>query len=297
MQITANGIALEAEEYGPADGIPLILIRGLGSQLIHWPAELYQGLAAKGYRTIIFDNRDVGLSARCPAEHAPGDADSILALAASGAPVPAAYTLADMANDVVGMMDALNIATAHIFGISMGGGIAQTLCINHPDRLRSATIVMSAARPLAAGDAGHEILARILSYPMEQDAYIESWVQEHANHGSPGFPMPEADIRAEAERAWARGVDAEGINRQALAVLSVPDRRADLTRVTLPCQVIHGVDDALIPVELGAEIAQLIPGCDYHAIKGMGHIITPSLAPSIVEMVDDFITRRGDKTA
>ncbi|MGX9351355.1 alpha/beta fold hydrolase [Shimia sp. W99] len=293
MQITANGITLEVQEFGPSDGVPLILIRGLGSQLIHWPAELYEGLAARGYRTIIFDNRDVGLSQRCPAPDAPGDADAILEIAASGAPVPHAYKLTDMANDVVGLMDALDIDTAHIFGISMGGGIAQTLCIDHPDRLRSATIVMTAARPLASGEEGRALLPAILSRPMDKEAYIESWVQEHANHGSPGYPMPDEGIRAEAELAWSRGVDADGINRQALAVMASPDRRSDLTRVALPCQVIHGVDDALIPVELGAEIASLIPECDYHAIDGMGHIITPALAPMIVEMVDDFIRRRG----
>lgn len=293
MQITANGIQLEAELYGPTDGTPLVLIRGLGSQLIHWPTELYEALAARGYRVVIFDNRDVGLSSRCPNPDSPGDADEILKIAASGAPVPSAYALTDLARDTIGVMDAFDMETAHIFGISMGGAVAQILCMDHADRLRSATIVMTAARPLTSGGDLGAILPSILARPVDHDAYIESWVREHANHGSPGYPMPEAQIRAEAETAWQRGFDAEGINRQALAVLSTADRRTELTKVTLPCQVIHGVDDALIPVALGAEIAALIPNCDYHAIDGMGHIITPALAPLMVDLVDDFITRAG----
>ncbi len=292
MQITANDISLEVELYGPQDGTPLILIRGLGSQLIHWPAELYKGLAARGYRVVLFDNRDVGLSQRCPAPDAPGDADEILKLVEAGAPVPCAYTLSDMARDVTGLMDALGIDTAHIFGISMGGAVTQVLAIEHANRLRSATIVMTAGRPLV-GDASGAILPTLLSRPVSKQLYIKSWLWEHSHHGSPGFPMPEADIQAEAETAWARGVDADGINRQLLAVLETSDRREELKQITLPCQVIHGIDDALIPVDLGREIAALIPDCPFHGVQGMGHIITPDLAPQIVELLDDFIILRG----
>ncbi len=289
MQITANGITLDYETHGPKDGIPLVLIRGLGSQMIHWPAELYEGLAARGYYVIRFDNRDVGLSQRCPHPDAPGDADDILALAAAGKPVTPAYQLADMAQDVTGLMDALNIDTAHIFGISMGGGIAQLLVTQHADRLRSATIVMTAARPLVSVDQAATMLPMLLSRPMPREAYIDSWVSEHATNGSPGFPMTEAEIRAEAALAFERGVDADGINRQLLAVMNAPDQRSALAQTTLPCQVIHGEDDALIPVDLGAEIAATIPNCPFHRIAGMGHIITPALAPKIVDLVDSFI--------
>lgn len=289
MHIQANGITLAYETHGPKDGIPLVLIRGLGSQMIHWPAELYEGLAARGYYVIRFDNRDVGLSQRCPHPDAPGDADEILAKAKAGEAIPPAYHLTDMAQDVTGLMDALGIGTAHIFGISMGGAITQALATEHADRLRSATIVMTACRPLIAADQAAAMLPLLLSYPQDHDAYVDSWVAEHANHGSPGFPMTEAEIRAEAELAYARGVDADGINRQLLAVMNAADRRPQLAQTTVPCQVIHGEDDALIPVELGTEIAATIPNCPFHRIKGMGHIITPSLAPKIVDIVDGFI--------
>ncbi|SFK96967.1 alpha/beta fold hydrolase [Shimia haliotis] len=289
MQITANGITLEYETHGPKDGIPLVLIRGLGSQMIHWPAELYEGLAAHGYYVIRFDNRDVGLSQRCPHPDAPGDADDILTLTQAGKPVTPAYHLTDMAQDVTGLMDALNIETAHVFGISMGGGITQLLVTQHADRLRSATIVMTAARPLIGVDQASAMLPMLLSRPLGREAYIDSWVSEHATNGSPGFPMTEAEIRAEAALAFDRGVDADGINRQLLAVLNAPDQRPALAQTSVPCQVIHGEDDALIPVDLGAEIAATIPNCPFHRIAGMGHIITPDLAPQIVDLIDTFI--------
>ncbi|TCL08158.1 pimeloyl-ACP methyl ester carboxylesterase [Shimia isoporae] len=293
MQIKANGITLEYETHGPKDGVPLILIRGLGSQMIHWPAELYEGLAKRGYFVIRFDNRDVGLSQRCPHPDAPGDADDILALTQAGKPVTPAYQLTDMAKDVIGLMDALDIDTAHIFGISMGGGITQLLVNHHPDRLRSATIVMTAARPLVSVDQAATILPALLARPQDRATYVSGWVSEHATNGSPGFPMTEKEIRAEAELAFDRGVDADGINRQLLAVLNAPDQRATLARTTVSCQVIHGEDDALIPVDLGAEIASIIPNCPFHRIAGMGHIITPKLAPQIVDIVDGFISDRG----
>lgn len=289
MHIQANGITLAYETHGPKDGIPLVLIRGLGSQMIHWPAELYEGLAARGYYVIRFDNRDVGLSQRCPHPDAPGDADDILALTQAGKPVTPAYHLSDMAQDVTGLMDALGIDTAHIFGISMGGGITQLLVTQHANRLRSATIVMTAARPLIAVDQAATMLPMLLSRPMDRDTYINSWLSEHATNGSPGFPMTKAEIRAEAALAFDRGVDADGINRQLLAVLNAPDQRVALAETSLPCQVIHGEDDALIPVDLGAEIATTIPNCPFHRVAGMGHIITPALAPMIVDLVDGFI--------
>ncbi|MEZ5715781.1 MAG: alpha/beta fold hydrolase [Paracoccaceae bacterium] len=294
MQITANGISLEVEDHGDTSAPALILIRGLGTQLVHWPANFVQGFVRAGFRCITFDNRDVGLSQRCPAPGVPGDADEITARAIAGEDIAPAYALDDMAADVVGLMDTLGIARAHVFGISMGGAIAKILAMNHADRLLSDTIVMTACRPLL--DRGHlaEILPRLLMRPETLEQAQDNWVLGHASYGSPGFPMPEDEIRAEARLAWSRGHDADGVNRQLLATMSAPDRRPLLKRVTTPCMVIHGVDDTLIPVEMGAEIAAHIPGSEYHAIKGMGHIITPLLAPQIVSLVADFARRHGD---
>ncbi|NOX74688.1 MAG: alpha/beta fold hydrolase [Alphaproteobacteria bacterium] len=286
MQIKANGISLEYEEYGPKDGPPLILIRGLGSQLVYWPQELVQGFASAGYRTITFDNRDVGLSQRFARKGVTDSKASILARAAGGDLPKPAYTLDDMARDVVGLIDALNIPHAHIFGISMGGGIAQLLAINHADRLLSASIVMTTAK-----FRGPEMLEILLVEDEDRATFQESWIAGNMDYGSPGFRAPDSYIRAEAGQAWDRGADAAGVNRQTLATMASSDRREMLKAVNLPCLVIHGAVDTLIPPEAGREIAALIPQAELEIIDGMGHVITPLLGPVIVGLLDRFIRR------
>lgn len=285
MQIKANGIMLEVEEHGPKDGTPLILVRGLGTQLIHWPREFVRGFSDLGYRTIIFDNRDVGLSQRYPAEGVSGDAGDILAAAKAGKVPPPAYAFEEMAKDVIGLMDALGITKAHIFGISMGGGIAQVLAVNHSDRLLTDTIVMT-VNVLRAP----ELLGRVLVWPETREEAQENWLKSDQDYGSHGYPMNEEEIRAQAALAWDRSHDADGVNRQLLATFSADDRREALKSVDLPCLVIHGAIDTLIPPDAGREIAGLIPNAKLEIIEGMGHSITPLLAPVIVGMVDEFIT-------
>lgn len=287
MQIDANGIRLECDIHGPDDGPALILIRGLGSQLVHWPEELISGFAAAGFRVVVFDNRDVGLSARCPAPGAEGAADAVLAdLNAGRVPKPV-YLLSDMARDVVGLMDALGIARAHVFGISMGGAITQLLACDHADRLLCAIIVMSSAR-LRGLDLGE----RLVSYPTDRTGYIAGALEADRIWGSPGYPAAEAYLRRQAGRAFDRGAEADGVNRQLLAILNTPDRRAALSGVALPCLVIHGEEDTLILPGEGREIASLIPEAELEVIAGMGHVITPSLAQVIVERVGRFISTR-----
>lgn len=288
MQIKANGITLEYQEFGPKDGTPLILIRGLGTQLVHWPQEFMQGFAYLGYRTIIFDNRDVGLSQHFPTEGVADTAEDITAAFERGEAPKAAYSLADMALDAIGLLDALAIEKAHVFGISMGGAIAHLLALNHADRLLSDTIVMT-----AAGLKDPSLLPRVLAHPETREQAQENWLQGHRDWGSPGYPMPDDDIRAEAITAWDRDHSAEGINRQAIATFSAPDRREALKSVTLPCFVIHGAVDTLIPPEAGQDIASLIPGAKLKIVEGMGHVITPLLAPVIVEMVNEFIQQNS----
>lgn len=296
MQIQTRNLVIEAEIHGNDSGTPLILIRGQGSQLTHWPDSLISGFVSQGYRVILFDNRDVGLTQRCPSADCPGKAEDILDLIRTGDALPRAYTLDDMAQDVVDLMDALEIPQAHMFGISMGGAILQLLALDHSDRVLSATIVMTACRPFAqrAGEDAHaliELAQSLLVSPRTEEAYLEGQVAEHALWGSPGYPMPEEEIRTMARRCYARGVDDEGMNRQVLAITHATDRRPLLKSLTLPCQVIHGVNDTLIPLELGREIADHIPNCPFHAIDGMGHIITPALSPMIVDLTDSFIAK------
>lgn len=295
MQIKANGITLEVQTHGDASNPALILIRGLGTQMVHWPENLITGFAAAGFYVITFDNRDVGLSQRFEDTGVAADADEIIARAAAGEVLEPAYSLADMAQDVIGLLDALDIEKAHIFGISMGGVIAQLLAIHHAERLLSDTIVMTACRPLAErGEAAQLIGQLVAREDASQDAAEDALLAEYALWGSPGYPASEAFIRAQARAAYLRGgPKAKGINRQLLSTIGAEDRRPALAKVDLPVCVIHGLDDTLIPHELGAEIAAHIKGSAYHPIKGMGHIITPLLAPEIVRIVSAFIRERA----
>lgn len=293
--INSNGITLAVQDYGPTDAVPLILVRGQGSQMAHWPTELVQGFVARGFRTVIFDNRDVGLSQRCADQCVSANSDDIVTLLKRGEQLPTSYAIDDMARDVTGFMDELGIEKAHLFGISMGGMIAQQIVLQSPERVLSAIIVMSACRPAlkngpATAEELTELVERLLVRPMNREEYLESQVEEHAKWGSPGYPMSEADIYSMGAVAFDRGVDAEGMNRQLLAAFHAPDRRPGLRKTQVPCFVIHGEDDALLPIVLGQEIADMIPDCDFLAVAGMGHMITPSLAPLIVEAVVEFLS-------
>ncbi|MFT7523972.1 MAG: pimeloyl-ACP methyl ester carboxylesterase [Candidatus Paceibacteria bacterium] len=286
MQIKANGIMLEYKEFGARDGVPLVMIRGLGTQLIQWPTELTQGFADKGYRVIVFDNRDIGLSQSFESSGVPSTKSDILAITQKGEFPALAYTLDDMAADVVGLMDALDIPKAHIFGISMGGAIAQLLLIDHAKRLLTGSAVMTGAKLRSTN-----LLDYILVEDENRDQFQDSWIKGHNDWGSTGFPMPEADIRAEAAAVWDHGYQAGAVNRQALATVSAQDRRELLQSVNVPTLVIHGAADTLIPADAGREIAALIPNADLEIIEGMGHVITPLLSPKIVKMVDAFINK------
>ncbi len=283
MHIEANGVRLEYEVYGPDNDPALVLIRGLGSQMVQWPSELIQGFIGCGFRVVTFDNRDAGLSARCPMDGVSGDADDIVARLRAGQMPAHAYSLHDMARDVVGLLDGLEIARAHILGISMGGAITQILAANHTDRLITATIVMSAAR--FAPDRIEAILVR----PLDRDAFIEAALEADRVWGSPGYPLDQTYLRKQAALVFDRGADAHAINRQALAIIASGDRADDLRAIDLPCLVIHGAEDALIPPDAGREIASLIPGAELAVVPGMGHTITPSLAPLIVQRVTTFL--------
>lgn len=288
MQVDANGIRLEVERHGDPTAPAMILIRGLGSQLIHWPDNLIQGFVAEGFHVVTFDNRDTGLSSFCPKPGVPDDADTITALLDSGAPIEAAYTLEDMAQDVVGLMDALGLPRAHVFGISMGGMIGQIMLRDHADRLLSATLVMTQSRPLRREGAA-ELLARPQTRAEAQDKALAG----EGFWGGTGFRRSEAEIMDEAGRAWDRAHRPDGANRQFLAILTGPDRRPGLASVTTPTLVIHGYEDTLLTEPMGAETAAHIPGSEYTPIAGMGHIITPSLAPLILARVSRFLRDRG----
>lgn len=289
MRINANGIGLEVEDLGPKSAPSIVMIRGLGSQMVHWPNELIKGFAAEGFRVVAFDNRDVGLSDRVPTPGLDYSAEGILEQVRIGQPLVPAYSLEDMARDVIGLMDTLEIERAHIWGISMGGAIAQILAMDHAERLHSATCVMSTTRPIGKRGFDEERLRWLLAYPMTEAEAEDYWVEGHANWGSPGYPMSEAEIREQARRAYRRGHDPEGMNRQFLAGYMARDRQTRLEGVSLPVHVIHGEDDTLVTPALGREVASAIPDARYDEVPGMGHVVTPMLAPTMVHITKRFI--------
>ena len=284
MQIAANGIKIEYQQYGPLDGIPLILIRGLGTPMSYWPANFLSEFANLGYRTIIFDNRDIGLSQRCPDPNTPVDADVILTQLDAGQLPKPAYHLEDMARDVIGLMDGLKVQKAHVFGISMGGGIAQILACEYASRLLSATMVMTSAH-----FNGLSKLTNLLARPETRLQFQQSWVDGNHLWGGTDYRVSEDELRVQAGIAWDQGCDPDGVNRQCLAMIQSPDRRNNLRDVSLPCLVIHGTQDNLVSPADGRQVADLIPGANFIAIEGMGHAITPPLAPVMIHHVHAFI--------
>ena len=287
MQILANGIIIEYEEYGKKTDPVLILIRGLGSQLIHWPQNLISGFTELGYRVIIFDNRDIGLSARCPKDGFSYDKENIVKTIDAGKNVVPAYSLDDMALDVIGLMDTIGIDKAHIFGMSLGGAITQVLLINHQARILSAVIVMSSSKL-----SDQSRIKKIALQHTSKYEYIENAVSENKLWGNSSFPVSENYVRDVSGRAFDRGAESEAVNRQASAVYSFGDRREALKATNLPCLVIHGEDDVLVLPEEGKEISSLIKDSEIKIIGGMGHEITPLLSSTIINLVHDFLSRR-----
>ena len=267
-----NGISLCYESYGESISPTIVLIRGLGTQLIEWPNALLDGFVHNGLRVVVFDNRDAGLSSEMP-EANPG------------------YRVQDMAADVVGLMDHLRVERAHIFGISMGGMIAQHVAIDHAARARSLISVMSSSSNPDLPQPSAEMRARLVESADSDEALIELNAKNRAVFGSPGYPES-LDVRlAAARRAHARSFRPAGVARQMRAVIADGSRVDRLRAVNVPTLVIHGADDPLIPVAAGRDTAAAIPGARLEIIEGMGHNIPEALAPRIVQIVTDFLPR------
>lgn len=292
----ANGIEIEYEITGPAKGEAVLLINGLGTQLISWPESLIDGLASHGFRVIAFDNRDAGLSTKFDAA---GPADLKVAFAAARAKqtVAAPYTLEDMADDAAGLLDALGIAAAHIVGSSNGGAIAQIFAIRHPDRTRSLVSIMATSgrrglpRP---GEAANAWLNKTRNPHATRDEYIEEAIEAAEVIGSPGFPRDEAAIRERAGRLYDRSYYPLGHGRQLLASIASGDGRcAHLGEIAAPTLVIHGSDDPLVPLGCGEDVARSIPGARMMVIGGMGHDYPDAAVPQIVAAIAENAARTG----
>jgi pimeloyl-ACP methyl ester carboxylesterase len=276
----ANGIEIVYETIGDPANPPLLLVMGLGMQLIHWDTELCEQLAERGFHVIRFDNRDSGLSTKIDAR-VPDVRRAML-----GFSLDAPYVLEDMADDAFGLLDHLGIEAAHVVGASMGGMIAQTMAIKRPERVLSLTSIMSTTGERRAGRPKLRVLGVLMRRaPEEKQAYIERFVRIFRTIGSKGFPLDEQRIRELAAATYERGHDAAGTGRQLAAIMASGDRTAQLRSVKVPTTVIHGRDDPLVPFRGGRATAQAIPDARLIAIPGMGHDLPREVWGQVVEAV------------
>ena len=285
--VQANGITIEYESLGEASAAPILLVMGLGMQLVAWPDSFCQGLVDRGFRVIRFDNRDCGLSTKIRATKR---TNLLLSLAAAWLrlPVRAPYLLDDMAEDAVGLLDALEIAQAHVVGVSMGGMIAQVAAARYPRRVLSLTSIMSSSGNRKASRAKPKALQALLSKPPDPndpDRVVEHLVGVFGVIGSPGYPTERAELKRMLARSVHRSYYPAGTARQLVAVVASGDRRALLKRIAVPTLVIHGAADPLVPVEAGRDTARHIAGAKLLVIEGMGHDLAPGVQPMLVEAI------------
>ncbi|SFO38823.1 Pimeloyl-ACP methyl ester carboxylesterase [Geodermatophilus obscurus] len=288
VQTTRVGeIELAHETFGSPEDTPLLLVMGLATQMIGWPDDFCRMLAERGLYVIRFDNRDIGLSTHL--DHA-GAPDVLAVMGGDHSRV--AYRLADMAEDTAGLLDALGLDDAHVVGASMGGMIAQTLAIRHPERVRSLTSIMSTTGDPAVGAPAEAALGALLAPPAtDRESAVQRAVDTYRVIGSPGFEFDEHGLRERAGLSFDRAYDPAGVARQLAAILASPDRTADLARVAVPTLVVHGAQDALVNVSGGRATAAAIPGAELFVVEGMGHDLPRAVWPDLVDRITALVDR------
>jgi len=270
-RLRVGDLEFACQHAGSRSDPAIVLIRGLGTQMIEWSPVLLDALIAGGLQVLTFDNRDAGRSSK----------------------LAAAYSLADMATDVVGILDALDIARAHVLGISLGGMIAQLVAVDHGERVDCLFSVMSSSGAPGLPTASREVSEAMLARASGREAVIAMDAANRALFGSPGYPESEGTRLAMATRAYDRCYCPDGVTRQLAAAQADGSRVDRLRRVAVPTLVIHGAEDVLLPPECGADTARHVPGAEFVLIEGMGHNIPDTLAPRIAEHVLEFIRRRS----
>jgi pimeloyl-ACP methyl ester carboxylesterase len=284
-----NGVDIAYETFGDPANPPLLMVMGLGAQMILWREELCELLAERGFFAIRFDNRDVGRSSKTPGRP-PRVWPGLL-----GRRVRAAYTLDELADDAVGLLDELGIGAAHVVGASMGGMIAQTIAIRHPDRVLSLTSIMSTTGDRKVGRARRRMLPLLLSRPRPGRARnVARAVRVFRAIGSPGFPFDEAGVREVAGRSYDRCFHPAGAAHQLAAILASGDRTQALGSIEAPTLVIHGTDDPLVNVSGARAAAGAIPDAELMLIDGMGHDLPRPVWPRIVDGIQANSERAGD---
>jgi pimeloyl-ACP methyl ester carboxylesterase len=280
-------IDIAFERIGDPEDPPVLLIMGLGTQMLGWPDGFCEVLARRGLHVIRFDNRDVGLSTHMTDAPSPN-----VAAALQGESSSASYMLSDMAGDTLGLLDTLGMRSAHVVGASMGGMIAQTMAIEHPDRVRSLTSIMSTTGDPAVGQATRPAMAALLSPPASsREQAIERTLAIVRVIGSPGFERDEPELRRRTGLAYDRSNDPFGVARQLVAIAASGDRTAALRGVSVPTLVVHGADDPLVSVSGGRATAGAIAGAELAVFDGMGHDLPRDLWAEIARRIGSLVER------
>lgn len=280
-----NDIEIVFDTFGDPSNSPILLIMGIGAQMIDWKDGFCERLASRGYWVIRYDNRDVGLSTKFDDSGTPNMMQMLVA-SIQGETLEAPYTMKDMADDAVGLLDWLEIEEAHVVGVSMGGMIAQMMAIHHPARLATLISIMSSTGETDLPLPTPEALAILTNpRPTDREGYIESSVDGWRFLSGPKFPPDENIVREHAGLKFDRGIHPAGVARQMAAILASGGRRESLKSVTIPTLVIHGDADPLVPVEGGVDTADAIPGAKLIIIEGMGHYLPMVLWPQLIDAI------------
>lgn len=297
MQVSANGVRIEVDIHGPDSGEPLLMIMGLGMQLIAWPEGLVDELVAQGFRVIRFDNRDVGLSQSFDGLGVPNIPLTAL-LHTLRLPLKAPYQIADLARDAVGVLDALGIARAHVCGASMGGMIAQHLGFAHAQRVKSLTLMMTTSGHRGLPKESLKVRRALLSRPrpattpeQKLENILDHYVELYGVIGSPGYPPEPRVLRERIARGVKRAFRPQAVARQLVAIAADAHRAERLPRIAAPTLVIHGQDDALIPVAAAHDLAHRIPGARLEILPGWGHDLPEPLWPRLAREVAAIAAR------
>lgn len=282
-----NGIDLAYETFGDAGDAPMVLIMGLGTQMIAWPDPLCVDLARRGYHVVRFDNRDVGLSTHLRDARAPSLGDTVLRRA------DPPYTISDLADDTVALMDALGMPSAHVVGASMGGFIAQTVALDHPSRVRSLTLIMTSTGSRRVGNPKPHVFGRLAKrrHVADRKTALATAVETFRIIGSPGYAFDEEYLLDVAGRSYDRAHDPGGYMRQLSAVMAQRDRTRDLRGLDVPALVMHGLDDPLVAYSGGVALAKALRGSRFVGFEGMGHDLPRELWPDFADNITSVAAR------
>jgi pimeloyl-ACP methyl ester carboxylesterase len=274
-------IELCYETFGAANNPPLLLVMGLGSQMVLWDDQFCEDLAARGFWVIRFDNRDIGRSTILRDKPVPTTGQLLRRDRRA-----AAYSLDDMADDAAGLLDQLDVGKAHVVGVSMGGMIAQLLAIRQPERVLSLVSIMSTTGNRRVGRTDLRLYLRLLRRPkLDRPGYVENFLDTFRAIGSRRYPPDPERSRATAERCFDRGVHQDGAARQLAAILAAPDRTPLLKQLHVPATVIHGDADRLVMPSGGRATAAAIPDARLVIVPGMGHDLPPALWPQVIDEI------------